>query len=90
MLESILIVFALFALIVIVILPYLIAKNRKISESNLSTIRLLTFLGLFIPFFLIAALIMACVYPENHQPIKKKFKTTKNNNDDFDWNNIAD
>ena len=73
-----------FSVIIIFVLrlPIIIAQNRGISESELTTIRILSWVGLLFGFTWVIALILSLVWQPNNWIDKSESENKVNSNDD--------
>jgi hypothetical protein len=66
--ELLMVIVAILLFIAVFWIPPYIGKKRGISDSNQSTVRLLTVLGLFFGVTWIVGLVLACTYPVAPKP----------------------
>ena len=57
----------IFVAFLLVWIPVLIAKNRRLSADHISSIRMLTMIGILIGPVWIVALVLACVWPSSRR-----------------------
>ena len=81
--EGIVFWLILLAIIIFIIrLPVIIAKNRGISNSELTTISILSWVGLLLGFTWIIALILSLVWQPNNWIDKSESENKVNSNND--------
>lgn len=81
--EGIVFWLILLAIIIFVLrLPIIIAQNRGISDSELTTIRILSWVGLLFGFTWVIALILSLVWQPNNWIDKSESENKVNSNDD--------